>query len=147
VFVSDIFNGLFVLRPTAMPRGYGSATAGKGEREPTIRTRGAAWVGNDRFTWYVEGISPTAAAALLIGFLPIDVDINGLRLLVDVFTVPGVVIPALQGSPTQRVVPFPIPLQPALAGLSLFGQALVADTGSTLGWLSSAGLEVRVFRL
>jgi choice-of-anchor B domain-containing protein len=144
VYLSDTSNGLLVLRPTAVPTPYGTATPGSGGAAPKLHSFGAAFLGNARFGLEVEAAPPLAGALFLVGTAALNLGYQGLTLLVD--TTIGAVAATATDADGRASTPVPVPNDPNLLGQTIHAQCFVQDAGGPLGFTATAGLAIRPFQ-
>jgi hypothetical protein len=134
------------------PAPYGTATAGSGGVAPVLSTSGGApFLGNSVFAyevdaalggapvWVFECGGPLLGAPLAGGQVWIDPS-----QLVLSFT--GVASgPAGAAGVGSVTLSAPVPAAPALAGLDLYAQALVADAGAPAGFALSSALALQLW--
>jgi len=86
---------------------------------------------------------PNAPVQLLVAFAPNNLPIGTCRLLLDLPLIPfGTQLSDANGAVTT---PIPIGPDPALGGIVLFGQYLVADLGGSLLGLASMSDGLQMF--
>lgn len=128
---------------------YGDGTAGLGGVVPRLDAP-QAWMGNADFEWRIDNALGGSIAYLLVSAAPGSTVINGTEILVDVnpaalLAVEAVPLGGPSGLPTfgsgDFAAPILLPPIPALAGFSLYAQALVIDPGAPGSLAATNGLE------
>ncbi len=142
IYISDISNGLFVLKPKGAVGRYGTATAGTAG-EPAIHGFGGAFQGNANFALELENAPANAAAVLVIGTARADLPILGIRLNVDV-SLPHAILSATTDANGKLKVPLPVPASSGLSG-DLVAQFVVQDASGPAGLTATRGLSFSVF--
>ncbi len=140
IYVSDMSQGLLVLRSASAHERYGAATAGAGGA-PTAHTFGAAYHGNARFKLQLEDAAPGAAALLLVGAARGVTPVSGATVLIDVTQPAAVVSTTTDATGAAEVA---IPVLPGPTG-TVHCQWLVSDAGAPGGIAATRGLSVAVF--
>ena len=129
---------------------YGIGSAGTGGRIPNHLAGVPANIGNVDFKLGIGNARGGAAATLVVGLAPtasvlagvnLNVALNGNELLVPVL-LGGAAGAAGAGYGTVRVA---LPNVPSLAGITLYTQWFVWDTGVVAGAATTRGAEVRLF--
>ncbi len=117
---------------------YGAST---GSRAPRLCVNGPARLGDAGFAVVVEGLPAAGQSALWLSNARVDLDLGGLRLLVD----PGYVFGfgARADALGTALLRMPLPDDPALDGQRLTLQALMLDGAAVA---ASRGLEVTLLR-
>lgn len=129
---------------------YGIGSAGTGGRVPTILAETPANVGNVDFRVGVANARAGALATLAVSVFPATTQISGVNVNVEVFTTPSLFWTTLGGAAGTvgagyGTVHFPLPMEPALRGITLYSQWFVWDVGVPVGLCSSRGAELRLF--
>jgi choice-of-anchor B domain-containing protein len=149
VYVNDTATGLYIVEIDCLPAAfYGSGLAGTGGYTPSIdETGGLANAGNGGYGIVAEGLLGGAPGAFFVGTASGSVPAFGGTILVDLFQ-PILVLPFVAGGAGAGAgtasTPFPLPNNPALVGLKLFGQALALDAGAPSGVSMTGGLEITI---
>ncbi len=144
VYVSDLQNGLYVLRPKSATEAYGQATPGTGGVAPELHTFGSAYLGNTNFALECENAAAGASAWALIGAARHNISFLGLTLLVDT-TIGGMVAMTTNGSGYAKGA-LPIPVDTNLIGVLVHTQAFVQDAGGSAGFSATAGRTLELFQ-
>lgn len=76
-----------------------------------------------------------------VGMGRLELDASGCSVLVDTLITLGLTCSNGQGVAS---VPFPIPVNPAVAGINIYAQGLTLDLGAPLGFAASRGLRFRI---
>ena len=154
IYVSDINpsatgGGLLCLRLTCgAPERYGAGTAGSGGHVPDADWTGnVARVGNGGFRFVGKRLLGGSSAWLVLGTSSAAADAFGIKLLVN--PAPPFLAVAARASGTNpgegtATVAAPIPNDPALAGLTVFTQWIVADAGGPQGLAASGGRKITI---
>jgi len=128
---------------------YGLPSAGTGGLVPQMMAGVPANVGNPDFKVGLSNARGGAPVVFLISLQPAATQILGVNIDVALgaeLHVPGVLEGAAgaagQGYGTLRV---PLPYEPGLAGITLYTQWFVWDTGVPAGAATSRGAEIRLF--
>jgi len=130
---------------------YGIGSPGTGNRVPNLLAEVPANIGNPDFKLGVGNARGGALGTLAVS--PIRVvgqQYLGVNINVEVFTTPALFWRNLAGNvgvagAGYGTVKFPLPNEPGLVGITLFGQWFVWDTGASSGLCSSRGAEIRLF--
>jgi ELWxxDGT repeat protein len=129
----------------ALAQNYGSSSCpGTGNRTPRIAPFGLPAIGNNAFAVDVDNAMPNSLAVLFLSFAPSAIVLDGCRVLLGL---PATSLSAVFTDTAGAArTPFPIPANPALQGVQVFGQYLVLDpNGPLFGDFSlSDGLRMRV---
>ncbi|MFY9341505.1 MAG: cytochrome c peroxidase [Planctomycetota bacterium] len=129
---------------------YGLGSPGTGARIPLIMPEVPANLGNVDFKFGVSNARGGASAIFVLAIAPALVSLGGVNVNV-VLGAGEVLVPmGLQGSAGVAgagygTLKFPVPAEPGLAGLTLFGQWFVTDPGVAAGLATSRGGEFRIF--
>lgn len=142
-YAGDTQNGLEILRAKGPSADYGVATPGTGT--PSLHTMGAAWLGNPSFAIDIERGGARRGAFLLLGTRRRDLDVLGLRVLVETASAPAIVLNGATDDSGLVRFGLPMPSDPALDGLVLHAQGLVVDPNGPLGLAATAGKTFDVF--
>lgn len=138
-----------VAAPAAAQKNYGDGTAGTGGLVPTLDAP-QAWMGNANFEWRIDNALGGALAYLLVSAAPGSSFFNGTEILVG--TNPGALL-AIEAVPLSGpgglpsfgagafAAPINFPVIPALAGFSIYAQALVLDFPTPGTLAATPGLE------
>jgi choice-of-anchor B domain-containing protein len=149
ILASDMQRGLFIIENTCgVPVLYGRGTAGTGGFVPAIDYDGGfAQVGNATFGIEGTKLLGGAGAVLTVGFGPGSTHALGIEFLLSL-TRPILAFAATAdgqpgvGGAGKATVPFPIPADVNLAGLTLYAQFLVLDKSLA----ASRGMRVAICR-
>lgn len=114
----------------ALVQTYGVGCAGASGQVPAMGAIGRPAVGTTTFALDVTRGAPNALASLSLSTYAGDLPIGPCHLLLALPFMPLVVIPT--DSTGRAQFPLPIPLNGALYGLRLFGQAAILDAGGAL---------------
>ncbi len=143
VYITDIENGLYVLKPASSAERYGPTTTGSAGATPQIYAFGSAYAGNASFKLEVDG-APTSRPGVMVlaagrgsttvGSLTVNVAIGASTALVPIASDPN----------GQVSVPLPVPAGIAVGG-TLNVQMLFADSTQALDLSGTQGLEFDVF--
>ncbi len=144
VFVSDISSGLYIVKPAASGRRYGSATPGTGGGHPVIHQFGAAFLGNANFALEAEGFQGAGASILVLGGKAANISAGGLTILVELVNPPALIVPVQPSAGAARV-PLPVPNDPRLIGANLYAQWFQLDPAASAGLSASRGLQFQLF--
>ncbi|MBM4063613.1 MAG: hypothetical protein FJ265_21310 [Planctomycetes bacterium] len=142
-----------VLASQRIPPGgfqYGIGSAGSGGRVPTMLAEVPANLGNVDFKAGVANARGGAPGTLAVSVFPANTQIQGVNVLVEVFTTPALFWRQLGGAAGAAgagygTVKFALPPEPTLAGITLYAQWFVWDAGVPVGLCSSRGAELRLF--
>jgi len=128
---------------------YGTGLAGLGGFVPLLGSSGGApRFGNPDWALQISQGRGGALAFLLIGFAPGAFPFKQGTLLVDTFTVPGLMLslplsgPAGVAGAGAFTLPAPVPTDPFLAGFTWYSQAVVQDAAAAKGFALSNGMSV-----
>jgi ELWxxDGT repeat protein len=102
----------------------GAGCAGTGGRIPVLAGDGVPALGNAAFAAELDDARPGAGAALVLSAQRQTLQFGACSLYL---ALPGQVVPFVAGATGSGRVPLPIPAVPALRGLEIFLQGLVAD--------------------
>lgn len=144
VYISDIQTGLYVLRPANAVVLYGEETAGGSGRKPKIHGFGAAYLNNAAFKLECAKAAPGAPGVVLLNATSANLNLLGLRLNVDAFLSPPVLLPIVTDVVGESSAPLPVPNSPSLSGRKLYAQFLVLDPGGPFDLSGSQGLEFTI---
>ena len=142
IYVSDIDEGLYLLRSKAAARRYGSGTPGRGGHAPAIHSFGSAFQGNELFALELEGAPAGASAELTLSTAAADLLVGGVRVLVSVDAQIGIYPATTDASGRARI---PLPVDGTLPAGKLFAQWIVTDGAAPGGLASTRGLEFEVY--
>jgi hypothetical protein len=124
----------------------GEAKPGKSFFEPRLEVVGGMPdTGNTAFGLRVEFAVGGAPALLVLGSAPANVQVGAVSLYVSL-AAPHVLVPfTLGGTPGvagvgTAIISLPIPAAPALQGLPMHTQVLIADSGASFGLAHTRGL-------
>ncbi|MBL8752396.1 MAG: hypothetical protein JNK15_03765 [Planctomycetes bacterium] len=129
---------------------YGIGSPGTGARIPLIMAEVPANLGNVDFKFGVSNARGASAATFVLSTGPsstvlagvnVNVLLNGGEVLVPLMLAGN---PGVAGA-GYGTVAFPMPNEPGLVGLTLFGQWFVWDTGAVPGIATTRGAEFRLF--
>ena len=140
IYVSDISNGLYVLRVTAghMNR-YEIGTKGSAGLIPRMKFDGATpRVGVTALKLKIMKMRPNSAGALLVAAGKGKFNLFGVQINVDPATVQ--VVRFRSDSNGRAVLPAAIPNNPGLAGGRVYMQILAEDAGNANGFSASRGM-------
>lgn len=142
IYINDIGNGLFVVRPTPAPVRYGVGTPGSNGRVPAPFSFGASYIGNGNFKLEVDGAAANALAVLVIAPARSNVTVGGVNFLLDL-SGPFLQVYTNTNSDGDATVAAPVPNDPSAIGQTLAVQWFVQDAGaSAFGLSASRGLEL-----
>ena len=138
-------NTMLLVRQCALSGGYGGATPGTGGVDPALGMKGFPTLGNAAWAWQISrgrGGAP-AILAISLGPAPGLPALGGL-IHVDPTQLAALPLALLGGAPGQAgagaaSVPLPIPMDPSLADLAFFSQALVLDPAAPADFAMSPG--------
>ena len=122
--------------PCTSPQSYGSGTGGSQPTPPTLAPNGVPFLGNSAYALRGAELPPGALTGHLIGLQAAANSIAGISVLVDAPIV-TLGVASMQGT---VAFPFPLPTNPANAGLPLFSQLVALDSGGPAGLIASPGL-------
>ena len=124
---------------------YGSSQPGTGGFTPRISCN-QAWMGNGALTVDLDSALPGALAYIVLASLPGNTSVGGTPINVNpgaIIIVDTVTVDA--NGRAQYPVPLAFTAIPGLAGIPIFAQYLVVDTGAPFGTLAaSQGLDIRL---
>ena len=109
---------------------------------PQIGAVGSPLLGNSTFAVDVRNALPGSTAVLDLAFFPSNTAVGGCRVFLGLPLISMAPVPV--GATGRAVTPLPIPTDPALAGLQLFGQYAVADPQGQLFGLASLSDGLRM---
>ncbi len=141
------------LRSQLLPEGgalYGAGSAGTGARIPLMMAEVPANLGNVDFKLGVSNARGGAAATFVLALAPAATMLGGVNVNVG-FGGSHVLVPTvLSGNAGVAgagygTIKVPMPTEPGLAGLTLYGQWFVYDAGVPAGLATSRGGEIRMF--
>ncbi|MFO1050774.1 MAG: choice-of-anchor B family protein [Planctomycetota bacterium] len=142
IYISDMDNGLVIVRPAAQSVIYGTESPGTGGVAPQLYTFGAAFTGSPRFALQAESAPAGATCVFFYGAAPLNLSYLGLTLLVDT-TVGGTAAVAADAG-GKASLGLPVPNSAALAGLQLYAQVFAQDAGGPLGFAASKGRRFEI---
>lgn len=125
---------------------YGAACRGSASRLADVGWQGRPVPGNDTFAFTVGNARASTPAAMMVGAVAtnIPLDVFGMPTCV-LLTQPLVSIPASTTATGFAQVPFAIPPDPLLAGVTLYVQWLILDPGTNVASLVvSNGARVEI---
>ena len=136
---------LYAVSTCRAPESYGSGVAGSGGFVPQLATVGEPSLGNPAFEVDGSGLLGGASGVLGVGFARVAIPVKGITLLVDLSPPAFTVFVAASGAPGIAgagtiAVDGEIPDDPALLGIEVDVQLLVADPAGPKRLSSSAGL-------
>lgn len=143
-YVSDIQNGLYIVKAAGSVARYGRAAAGTGGRTPELHGFGAAWAGNASFAIEVENARPNSPGILIVSDRKASQTFAGLPINVSLGNVAIVDIATNSAGKARVNVPVPA----TVASGKIYAQAFVRDSGAgnLLRLAATKGLEIDVFR-
>ncbi len=151
IYLSDMQSGFWIVEPTCgVPHHYGLGTAGTGGVEPRVDyDGGAARVGNASFSLVAEHTVGNAVTAMLLAFGPGSTTFSGIDVLVDLAVPPIAIGTTASGAAGvagagRAVVALGVPNSAALAGLTLFAQAVTFDAGGPQGLAATRGMRFAI---
>lgn len=144
VYISDVQNGLFVLKPTASPVRYGVATAGSKAQAPEIYAHGAPYLGNLAYRLVAENGPPSAPGAILFGAGRASLPLGSAIILVDLLG-PSVIFPVVSDPNGTAVALSPVPDEMQFAGGVIDAQFFFLDSATPGDASASEGLEFEMF--
>jgi len=111
-----------------------------------VPTGSTPWVGNSTFAFHVVGVQQVVSlVGLGTGFLPTGFPLDGIG-MPGCIGYTGLDLGLYAASPAVPggigVLPFPIPTNPALAGVQYAAQGVALSTSNALGLSASNGLDV-----
>jgi hypothetical protein len=145
--VNKVQNG--VLPDCPFHVAYGSGLAGLGGFVPLLGSSGGApRFGNPDWALQLSQGRGGALAFLVVGFAPAALPFKGGTLLVDVFSLPSLLLNVpLAGPPNVPgagafTLPAPVPTNPSFAGFTWYSQVVVKDAAAPEGYAMSNGMFV-----
>jgi len=131
VYISDIQNGLYILRVDrgAMNR-YGQGTAGPNGVPRAQFEGGSAMVNSPNFRLDLSNLTPSAPYALVLSTAQANVPVLNVTVLVDLTS--PVVLSGTADAQGKASVPLPIPNDPNLPAGKIYAQIITAN-GAQLG--------------
>jgi len=135
------------LRSESQPIGsneFGTATAILGYT-PQLTAHIPTYLGNSEWAIGVQQAPPQAASLFLLALLPATpgATLAGVTLNVDA---PGaLVLPTATDSDGKATIPVAVPMVPALAGITLYGQFLVNSGIVPHAWCGTTGVSLPLF--
>jgi len=145
--VSTVQDGALPDCPFNTP--YGSGLAGLGGFVPLLGSSGGApRFGNPDWAIEFSKGKGGATAWLVVGFAPGAFPFKQGTLLVDIFTLPGLVLlvplsgPVGQAGAGAFTLPAPVPTDPQFAGFTWYSQVIVQDAAAVKAFALSNGMEV-----
>ncbi|MBI5852209.1 MAG: choice-of-anchor B family protein [Planctomycetes bacterium] len=151
VYLSDMQSGFWIVEPTCgVPWHYGNATAGTGGVAPRIDfDGGVAKVGNAGHQLVAEHTVGGAQTAFLLAFAAGNTPFSGIDVLVDLSVPPIAISVTANGTAGvagagRAVLPLGVPNSAALAGFTLFVQAVTFDAGGPQGLAATRGMRFTV---
>lgn len=126
VYVSDIQNGLYVIRVDrgAMNR-YGQGTAGPNGVPRAAFEGGSALVNSPNFRLDLKNLTPSAPFALVLSTAQANVPVANITVLVDLTN--PVIVSGTANAQGNAAVPLPIPNNPLLATGRVYGQIITSN--------------------
>jgi hypothetical protein len=143
VYALDVEKGLNIFDDPSGRSPYGVATVGWEEKAPLLSLHGAAWTGSSSFRIDLSNARPSSPAFFLLG-APGSVQLGELRVLIDPFKLPMILLQTQTGATGTLSQILKIPELPTLNGLTLGTQVLILDRLGANNFSASQGLRFRI---
>ncbi len=128
---------------------YGAGLAGLGGFVPLLGSSGGApRLGNPNWAIHVSQGRGGATSFLIVGVAPTALPFKGGSLLVNIFSLPGLVLtlplsgPAGVAGAGAFTLPAAVPPAPSGAGFTWYAQVVVKDAAAPIGYAMSNGMSV-----
>ena len=145
VYLSDINQGLFVLKPTSTSVIYGRGTVGANGRMPEAHTFGAPYLGNSSFKLDLRRGRANSPAVVVIGLGRASLTVAGIPINVNLGSPTPIVLGLTTDSNGEASLPAGVPNTAALRGQKFNVQWAVRDAGHSSGVAASRGQEIELF--
>ncbi|MCB9876108.1 MAG: beta-propeller fold lactonase family protein [Planctomycetes bacterium] len=123
------------------PLGYGQASVGCAG-EPTLAANSEPRLGNARFGFVLRAAMPGTVGVFALSLGSASLPILGVEVLVDPATAVLVTVPS--DAFGEATVAFPVAASPAVAGVTVYSQALWLDLCAPQFWAASRGLATTI---